>query len=794
MLGGFMRLRRISALYLSIFVAGVIEGAGGAELYVSPAGNDSNDGSLGAPLATLAAARDKADQLKTGNTPVTVYLRGGTYYLDTAVVFGPSNSGSAQAPITYSAYGAETPVFSGGIKLPDTLTWTVSSGQIMVTNIAPGLKVDQLFLNGKRQILARYPNFDSTTVILDGYAADCISPSRVARWSNPAEGPGYVRGLHPNLWGGNSFIITGKVGQDSVTLKWVGDNNNGDGLHPTYRMVENIFEELDAPGEWFYRKSTGQLYFYPPAGTNLKTSTIELASQDEIIQIIGTSTAKVSFLAFKGLTFTQTYRTLFSKPYEAILRSDWHIARAGCIYMENSQNITVENCFFDQIGGNGIFMSGYNWYNVVYNNNFVDAGASCVNLDGLMSAVRCPFQWSTTTPCTDRTPGPLTSDFPAFCTIENNTMNHFGRFEKQTAGVDMTISEFDTVRHNTIHDCPRAGLNVGSGCFAGHEISYNWVYNSVLETSDHGPFNSWGRDRNLDFENDTSATQLDAWNTTAIHNNRLEVRQGLFGLDLDDQSSNYLLYNNLLLGSGLKVQWSRHNRWINNILVYGANTTITGVWWGSNDYITRNIFTSGQPYWCNFFSPITDPNLVADTINNHIKLLDSNVISRSAGSVSTEAGSVSWSNWHMAGLDVHSVSGDPMFSDTAKVFPNYTPRGDFSVRAGSPALTVGFQNFPMDSFGVMPAPATAIRVPPAGRLCENGDVQNVIRYGSGRIIISLSGEYRLTVTNALGKTVKAFTGKGNSCFAINPRIIGCGVYFVTVRTLRQMATRQVLIN
>ena len=43
------------------------------------------------------------------------------------------------------------------------------------------------------------------------------------------------------------------------------------------------------------------------------------------------------------------------------------------IYMENSQNITVENCFFDQIGENGISMSGYNWYNVVYNNNFVDA-------------------------------------------------------------------------------------------------------------------------------------------------------------------------------------------------------------------------------------------------------------------------------------------------------------------------------------------------------------------------------------------------------------------------------------
>jgi len=34
----------------------------------------------------------------------------------------------------------------------------------------------------------------------------------------------------------------------------VGDNNRGSGLHATYRMVENLYEELDAAGEWFYRK------------------------------------------------------------------------------------------------------------------------------------------------------------------------------------------------------------------------------------------------------------------------------------------------------------------------------------------------------------------------------------------------------------------------------------------------------------------------------------------------------------------------------------------------------------
>jgi hypothetical protein len=44
------------------------------------------------------------------------------------------------------------------------------------------------------------------------------------------------------------------------------------------------------------------------------------------------------------------------------------------------------------------------------------------------------------------------------------------------------------------------------------------------------------------------------------------------------------------------------------------------------------------------------------------------------------------------GIDVHSKTGDPMFEDPEK--------GDFRVKPGSPALDVGFENFPMDQFGV----------------------------------------------------------------------------------------------
>lgn len=676
--------------------AGGIDGGlpSGAIVYVSPTGDDTADGSIDHPLKTITAARDLADKRKANNTPVTVYLRAGTYYLTAPVVFGPANSGSANAPIAYAAYPGEKPVISGAVKV--TPTWSTSSGSIQVATIATGLKVDQLFLNGKRQVLARYPNYDATK-ILDGHASDCIGATRVGKWANPTEGPGYIRALHDSQWGGNDFIITGKSGT-TVTYQWVGDNNRGSGMHSTYRMVENIFEELDAAGEWFYRKTTGELFFYPPSGTDLASATIELASQDELFRVVGTSaTATVQHLTFSGLTFTGTYRTLFSKTYEPLLQGDWAIARTGAVFLNNAENIRVDSCLFDQIGGNGVFMSGHNRNNAVVNSDFEEAGANCVAMVGLQSAVRCAAKSFGNAPsCSDKTPGPQSDDYPASNLVENNTMNNFGRFEKQVAGVEMSMTSKNTVRHNTIHTMPRAGINFNDGCWGGHLIEWNWVYNAVLETSDHGPLNAWGRDRNLIFQSDPTATKLDAVDTTTIQNNRFEIASPMFGIDLDDQSSNYLQQNNLLIGGGLKVQWSRYNTYQNNILVNGAVVDVHSPW--SQDYhvVKNNIIVGNVAY------SLYSINSLSTDIASKGLTIDYNLLYNSGQDphicqwLARSTFPFTWAQWQAAGLDAHSVLADPQFTSPTT--------GDYTVKDGSPALTLGFKNFPMTGFGVTSGP------------------------------------------------------------------------------------------
>ena len=54
---------------------------------------------------------------------------------------------------------------------------------------------------------------------------------------------------------------------------------------------------------------------------------------------------------------------------------------------------------------------------------------------------------------------------------------------------------------------------------------------------------------------------------------------------------------------------------------------------------------------------------------------------------------MSLAEWQARGLDLGSVFADPLFIDPAK--------GDYRVRPNSPALKLGFKNFPMDQFGTL---------------------------------------------------------------------------------------------
>lgn len=85
-----------------------------ATLFVSPSGSDTAAGTITAPLKTLQAAQTKARTL-TG--PVTILLRGGTYYLGTTLALTAADSG-----LTIQSYQGEIAEVSGAAGLGE-LKW-----------------------------------------------------------------------------------------------------------------------------------------------------------------------------------------------------------------------------------------------------------------------------------------------------------------------------------------------------------------------------------------------------------------------------------------------------------------------------------------------------------------------------------------------------------------------------------------------------------------------------------------------------------------------------------------------
>jgi hypothetical protein len=79
-----------------------------ADLFVAPDGRDSNAGTKTALLATVQKAQKAVRKLATrGKEPVTVWLQPGTYYAGKSLVFGPEDSGTQVALVTWQAVNGE---------------------------------------------------------------------------------------------------------------------------------------------------------------------------------------------------------------------------------------------------------------------------------------------------------------------------------------------------------------------------------------------------------------------------------------------------------------------------------------------------------------------------------------------------------------------------------------------------------------------------------------------------------------------------------------------------------------
>ena len=400
-------------------------------------------------------------------------------------------------------------------------------------------------------------------------------------WKNPKTG--VVHAFHCGHWGNWIFAVDNRD-KHSNTITWShGGFQEARGCgNGAEWFVENIFEELDAPGEWFYDEMEQKLYLFPN-GTDTPTSGVGTMLH-RLFNIQGSMDRPVYNITLMNITFTQTEPT-YLKSYEVPSGGDWSIHRGGAVFVEGVDGFTMQKCRFDSPGGNALFLSNYIRNAVIKASEFRYTGDSAIAAVGSVDVI-------------DGTSG----NQPRGTKIVGNLAHEIGIYGKQTSAFMQALACQTEIVGNVFFNGPRAGINFNDGFGGGNRVENNLIFNMVRETNDHGPFNSWDRLPYITTVKDGKNPSLDPAMSTITRNFLINNYHGTWPIDHDDGSCYYNDTFNYIVYGGYK-NFLGHSKTVKfNVYVYpDANihtptdgyTYLSEPFCGTHSGATRDSLPSG---------------------------------------------------------------------------------------------------------------------------------------------------------------------------------------------------------
>ncbi|GIG16633.1 hypothetical protein Cme02nite_49650 [Catellatospora methionotrophica] len=563
-----------------------------ATYYVAPNGNDANPGTIGSPLRTVQRARDLVRTVNTNMTgDIHVYLRGGTYPVSSTVEFGTADSGTNGHRVVYAAHPGETPILDGGVQVTG---WTQHSGNIWKAPLSRANKLRALYVNDRRAYMA------SKTISSAGcYGTYNITAGQAAwAWESGAQcdGARYSASDFPAVNGNHDDIeietgttwTTAIVGVRQVTSDGSGrialfqqpgaaiaqGAFNGNAQVGGSHKVMNAYEFLDTPGEFFFNKSTGTLYYYKASSENMATATVFApANVTTLLRIAGTSTSgHARNITLSGLTVQHSDWNLFTvagSSYKqaqqgnlgatAYAKGNFHVyhyrnvdVTPTAVDIQNADGILLQRNRIQHTGADGVGM-----VNDVQNSSLI--GNFTNDIAGSAVSVGHPqhvYIGDHTSSNREKYPVGV-EGLPKSIEIRNNYLYDSAVLFNGHSPVTAYFVDTLTVQRNRIEKAPWSGITMGWGWWnfdgsAGsiapnrptttarnNNISYNHFVDTVQRLSDTAPIYTLGSQPG-----------------TTISDNYLQgVPSGhKYGLHPDEGSA-YLTFRDNVLSVDKNVTW-----------------------------------------------------------------------------------------------------------------------------------------------------------------------------------------------------------------------------------------------
>ena len=458
-------------------------------------GKDSGDGSFEKPFKTIQQAQKAVRATnKSMKDSITVYLRGGTYYVDNALEFDENDSGFNGHSVKWTAYKDEKPVISGGRAISG---WSLYDEEKNIYSAnALGIETRQLIVNGVRAQRARSDRniLPSDAEYDNGVVGYTCSYTDMVNWKNQNN----IEFVYKNEWtnsrcpvksiteSGGKVLITmqqpawksvrvGKTGKLSVTYPW---------------YIENAFELLDEPGEFYLDLVADKIYYIPREGEEMRKAEVIAPQSETLIRAEGSDLDNfIHDLIFENISFRYTtwlrpgHEKGFADNQNATIR-DTHdgprdLFPPAMVEVQRGRNINFIGCEFAYAGAISLKMREGIDNCTVKGNHIYNGAAHGIVMGDITCQDPDNHRWNPSD----------TRLYMIRNKVDNNFVHDVGLDYKSSAAISIGFLIDSEVCHNEITDVPYSGFHICYGfqtysfeegtVFRNVKINNNFVQNTM---------------------------------------------------------------------------------------------------------------------------------------------------------------------------------------------------------------------------------------------------------------------------------------------------------------------------
>lgn len=460
-----MALKQIFPIFLFVFLTFSVIAK---EIYVSPIGSDSNEGTKNLPLKTIFAAQKMATALfESGRvTEVIVWLDGGTYTIAEPLEFASLKSDLENVSLIFKAQKGEDPVISGGVEIT---RWNKNPDGIWEAPMPESLKgmgnFRELFISGKRAIRARFPNEGYLHVKKAGEDRRTNFFFEKGDFPIP-QNPEGLELVFLHDWSISRIEVKeiDATNDQLVTVDSIGAKSPAfftiDNWEPNPRyFLENAPEFLDADYEWIFLKGQQKFLLKLPESVNPSDLQLVVPISEGLISIIGKEDQPVKNIHFEGITFQFSKWEIPENGYSGVqachydprpASKGWSVVPAA-ISSIWAENVSFARCSFKNFGGSGI------WFGTGSKNcKVVDSGLSDISGNGIMigegqDRVVNGEPWWKSAP----------DQVASGNSIENCSITQVGAQFYGAVGIWAGLTAETSIKNNEVFDLPYTGISVG---------------------------------------------------------------------------------------------------------------------------------------------------------------------------------------------------------------------------------------------------------------------------------------------------------------------------------------------